>query len=523
MRDFRKSVHLVDGIGSYRHNLYRVDRLAGLDIPRLGEDPEANTTLLFNRGSEHADAIAAASDYSICGDPVEIQVNGCVLDSTTPFYDALAGNTVPATECILRWKRPFSVEQINPPPQLWTACDQANVDPADRSTWKPITMGLPPCEDYCTAEPFNTIMGLEVTLLDQQCRPERIEEMNRWIEVFTAIERERRAMAIFDMQVGASHHFAFDAASLVEPGQPRLGAMPALAYAVHAMLSRTGMDRHSPTQGWWAALHPSIVHTIAADMHLAGDFTEVRSAIEDMLRMAGVSNVIWTKDFGTCEGLLAQGYQQNAFLCQFENCDIPTYEDPANCTPFGGGVNLPPLVDSTRIRFFQPEQWYSASTFVVDYALRTSAEMMRQNRAEYFGETSEFLFMAANCHTMQFVLDCDEPLRERSAGPVGGVHALPEPGRWWHGGSAVGSGDLADRSAEPEGAPGSARSGSVDGSAAGRCWRPESVASGGSGIAGVAGLGYRRCASADVSGPSTAERGRGFRRPLPRLASRPRG
>lgn len=416
MLNVRRLVHLMPAESPQRFNLYRTDKLKGAEVPRLGDDPDHNTRLLFHedKATLGADSIAAAADFSICGDPTEITVRGCQLDSTTPFLDSIAGNTIGARECVVRWKRPLSVEDINPGPQLWTACNQENVDPADRTTWKPISADLPPCENFCTAEPFDTVLGLGITLNDQLCRPERIEEMNRWIEVFHAILLEQTALSIFDLQVGPQHHFAFDAASTaVAAGAgggpaPQLGAMHALAYAVHALTSRAGIDRHTPNRGWWVAMHPSIAQTLAMDMWLAGETppADMATAILDFMRPAGVERIVWTKDFGLCEGVLATGYQGNAFLCNFENCDLPTYTDPGTgCVAFGGGNNIPELVSDTRLRFFQPENWFHGSTFLVDYSLMSSAELVRQNRAEYFGERRDLLFKAANCSSLEFVLD----------------------------------------------------------------------------------------------------------------------
>lgn len=409
MLGLRKMAHLVPGNAPVRFNLYRSDKLAGQDVPRLGENAEDNTHLLFhaNKATLGADSLAAAADLNICGDPFEVNVRGCDLDDTTPFLDALAGNSVAANNCVVRWRRPLSVEQVNPGPQLWTSCQQELVDPADRSTWKPLTMDLPPCEEYCTAQPFDTILGLGVTLNDITCRPERIDEMNRWISVFHAILLEQTAMSIFDLQVGPQHHFSFDAASTAANGRPAIGALQALGFAVHALTSRSGIDRHSPTQGWTAAMHPSILNTLAADMWLAGEGRgDPLAALRELFASAGVTNIVLTKDFGICEGVLATGYQQNAFLCHLENCDIPTYNDPGTgCVAFGGGVSLPELVTDTRIRFFQDSNWWHGSTFLVDYALHSSAELMRQNRAEYFGERRDLLFKTNDCHSLEFVLD----------------------------------------------------------------------------------------------------------------------
>ena len=408
MVTLQRMSHMIPGDAPIRFNLYRSDKLAGQNIPRLSEDADANTQMLFHDSDAKlgADSIAAAADLNICGDPVEVNVRGCELDSTTPFLNALSGNSIAATNCVVRWRRPLSVEQIDPGPQLWTACQQEGVDPSDRSTWKPITGSLPPCEDYCTAQPFDTVLGLGVTLNDITCRPERIDEMNRWLEVFHAVLLEQTALSIFDLQVGREHHFAFDASSTAADGKPAVGAFPALAYAIHALVGRAGIDRHSPNQGWVAAMHPSILHTLQMDIELAGENGTAEQRLREMFSAAGITDIIFTKDFGLCEGVLATGYQGNSFLCNLENCDIPTYNDPGTgCVSFGGGNNLAPLISDTRIRLFQPENWWHGSTFMVDYALHTSAELMRQNRAEYFGERRDLLFKASNCHSLEMVLD----------------------------------------------------------------------------------------------------------------------
>lgn len=426
MRNLNRMAHMIPAGMPHRVNLFRADRLDNRDsVPMLGEDPDANSEILFRTApaARGGDSIAAAADLSICGDPVEINVQGCVLDDSTPFMDALAGNSVAAQNCIVRWRKPLSVEDIGVGPQLWTACDQADVDPSDRSTWKPLTASLPPCEDYCTAEPFDIIMGLELTMNDQLCRPERVEEMNRWISVYASILKEQIAFSLFDMQVGPDHHFAYDASATAVAGddatetdaRPQLGAVPSLVGAVHALASRSGINRHSNAQEWWVALHPAVLHSLAYDAMLAGEpgptgasMAEKASWLQSLLAPAGVTNVVLTKEYGPCEGQLYGGYSNNQHLCNIENCDIVTYTNTGTgCTGFAGGNPLPELVTDTRLRFFQPSNWYHGSNFLVDYGLLTSAELVRMNRAEYFGEERHLMFKISDCESLEFVLDIE--------------------------------------------------------------------------------------------------------------------
>ena len=386
-------------------NLYQANRGHSLNVDdslRLGPDPKANNEILF--GSKRGDSIAAAAGLGICGDATRIQVAGCPIDNSTPFMDALSGNSISARACRVEWDIPLSFEDINPGPTLWSSncegSDQAGVDPSDQSTWKPVSVELPDCSDKCYAEPFDSVAGLKISMNDEICRPEKIAEANRAIDCLHSILLEKTAMNIFDSNVGPSHHFAFDAAATT------LGAYPSLVYALASLTSTFGLDRKSSVtgNGLVAAVHPSILRTVQFDMFLAGEQGgSAEAAISDAFRMAGISRVVYTKDFGECEGELCGSLPGNEIKCDITNCGVGDLA--AGCVPFGGGNPLPALAADARVRIFNPENWWHGWEWLVDYALRKDASDLRQNCGFFFGERRDLLFKASNCGAFEAVLD----------------------------------------------------------------------------------------------------------------------
>lgn len=401
MREIKKTAALAGGLEPYRINLARRQGPMPDQSIMIGANEDKNTQLLLRRTPE---AMAASAQFRICGIPTEVTVAGCVLDSSTPFIDALAANVIGAENCQIRFRQPLDIGTVNPAPQLWTNTQQNSVVAATPSTWKPITTGLPACTTYCVVEPFDTVYGLRVSTNDQMCRADLIEEVNRWIEVKLAILLESQAMNIFDANAGLNHHYKLDAATLKVSGVPQLGAAPALMYGIYTLLQRVAVNRHVVPTGWTAFMHPTILPTIALDMGLAGEnVATAQTFVEDIFRAAGINRIVWTKDFGPAEGALATGYTSNVGLCNIDSDDQDDWA--ASGHAFGAGSTVPDPVSDARIRLAQPENWYHGYTNIVDYSLMTSPELLRQNAAEYFGERRDFLFPISNCGRQEFVLD----------------------------------------------------------------------------------------------------------------------
>lgn len=366
-----------------------------------GKDAD-NQALIYQRDTlpDHI-AAEAVSGLGICGDPVKVQVADCPLDNTTPFLDALVGNVAPARACNIEVELPLGYQDIDPGPDFWTICQQKGVDPKDCDTWKPLAAVLPQCREKCYFEPSLITMGLEVTTLQELCQPDAIDRATRIIDCLLAVRLETFAMTRFDTSVGASHTFNFDASATM------LGAKAALELGLCHLTAGFGTDRKAGLVpgGLWASMHPSILNTIKADCILAGEqASSVDAAVADMFRAAGISRVILTKDWGTCEGEMFGSLPPNEINCTLENCDVPDLVD--QCIPFGGGTGvLPGLPDKARIRVFNPNSWFGGSDFLIDFALRKSPEMMRQNRGEYFGEMIMHLFKASNCGSFEAILD----------------------------------------------------------------------------------------------------------------------
>ena len=444
-----------------RVDLFRVNRAPqGIDEQHyVGGQGADNQELIYRRDNLPQSVQAAAvSGLGICGDPVKVQVADCPLDNSTPFLDALVGNVAPARACKIEVELPLGYQDIDPGPDFWTICQQdgvddgngnivGGVDPNDRSTWKPIAAVLPECPDKCVFEPNLITMGLEVTTLQELCQPQAIDRATRIIDCLLAVRLETFAMTRFDTAIGADHHFPFDAT------ETTLGAKAALELALCHLTAGFSTDRKAGVApgGLWAAMHPSIINTIKADMLLAGEqASQVNSAVSDMFAAAGISRIVFTKDWGTCEGEMFGSLAPNDVDCSIGNCDVPDLA--ANCVPFGAGTGvLPGLPDKSRIRVFNPNSWFGGSDFLIDFALRKSPEMLRQNRGEMFGELIMHLFKASNCGDFEATLDvsglCATGQRVRSMAEV----PCPVPGTQIILGAAApggalpgGAGDLVD-------------------------------------------------------------------------------
>ena len=369
------------------HPVAALDRFGGHPVPRLKEGDEFgdyNTTIL-NGGIEYPEPIQAI----LCGQDTELDFGDqCTYRTDTPFWDSF-GRGVAADACGFRWRKHMSPEDFKDGTAIWDACKQAAIDPCDEATWKPLT-NLPDCTDmWCTAKPFYVTWGLGIEKEDEFCRPEMIAEANRMLAAYRAKRLEEAALYIADSNSDLK------AVDLTDPMFGNLGVGHSLALAITMAVNPVGgKGRLTCPTNYTAYIHEYFVKLVALDMLLAGEqSSNAEGLIRDAFQACGINDLRIIADYG-CEGQLVDPYvkPESEMVCEF-NCNT---EDLAaiNCAPlaFGAGEALQPLNNAASIRLIDNSAFAKAETGVVDYTLRQDTRLIRQNRAEYFGESRHFLF-----------------------------------------------------------------------------------------------------------------------------------
>ena len=379
-------------LGSTQH-IMTIDKMVNPDAPRAREGSDIDTRN-FNSTLVHGKLDEAV--MADCRNPVEFETDEvCAYRTDTPFYD-LFPRSVDANACSFEWKQNLSLEDLAGGNAYWDACKQAAIDPADESTWKPIAE-LPSCEDECynTAEAFYTTWGLRVTVDNQFCRADRIQEANNLLAAYRAIELDNIARAIFDGDAGnAGNVFAADLSAFGTD----LGLVPALQIAIAQFVNQTlKSGRFTCAESGYFALIPDYVRKhVAIDLSLAGENAgQADAVIRDAFSACGISDVRMDQDWG-CEGNLSgipEDTRSPGDNCVDWNCvDTPLSGAEAACPTFGSGSPLVPLTDRARIRIGHTDAYAKGSTSVVDYELRQDNSDLRKNQAIYFGESREFFF-----------------------------------------------------------------------------------------------------------------------------------
>lgn len=401
-----------DQLGQHIMRTERPSQTGAMTLKGGGSDEAiAWNTALIHKKLDGAEAVMAD-----CRNPIELETfENCSYRTDTPFWDIFS-QTVDANACSFKWQRNYNLEDIADAVNIWDACLQAGVDPADNTTWKQI-VDMPACDEDCysTAEAFYLTAGLRVSVDDQFCRPDRIREANDLISAYRAIELDNIARAYFDAHAARGGNVKLaNLESLESTPETRVGLLPSLQIAIAKVLIQfTKRGRYTCDEsGRFAEVPEYLIGHVAIDMGLAGENGNLaEQAIRDAFATHGITDVRFTQDWG-CEGDLAvtDGSDDPAdakLPCFDWNCTDQPYNPGIldDCPAFGTGTDAPGLPTRARIRIGHRDAFLKGSTNVVDYDIRQGPDDYQMNMARYFGESRHFFFPRGDLESC--ILDID--------------------------------------------------------------------------------------------------------------------
>lgn len=377
--------------------LFRTNANAGKTIDRMGMQAELNAELVAKAGRDPEAMMAA-----LCGIPQLVEGRGVCCDNDRPVAASFAGQAIDVGTGKFQWYKNWSAADLEGTmAQVWRECEQAKVDPADKATWKPCAT-LPGCEDTCSAKAWWLTGCVKISIEDEMSRADRVQDAYSLVDCQLAEIADSHLLRILDFY---SRGRLFDAAAL-----GTLGSAAAFPIAMAGIVQRLASIRQYGGGAMWTAyVSQALGKNLALDMHLAGeDGSMAQTKIDNLFALCGVTDVVYTKDFG-CEGALVPDFDDNPkpggedASCALDVCD---FTDDCTEAPFGAGAPVETVTKKFRIRLVQKQDFRFGQTNVFDYSLRRSPELMAQNCAEYRGETAEILFKTGSC-APSFYIDID--------------------------------------------------------------------------------------------------------------------
>lgn len=364
----------------------------------LGKDKEKNSALIGARGSN---PYAAPMLAALCGQKERIDIGQeCFIENTSPFYDSLGGTPIPANNCGIEWRKHLDPSVFEDGVFVWDACKQDALDCDDPATWKPYAELPKDCTDYCSAEPFYVGAGLRVTVDQEFCEPDKIEEATRVIQALRRRRLEQMAMFITD-SASTLKTYAMDPA--------KGGIVPNLRIAITNLLIRDQVgDIRCPTT-FTAYVPEHLRKLVALDMGLAGELAgQADAQIRDIFAQCGINNVVFHDTWG-CEGQLVTPIAEE----QPEICDISCSGEtvlttdplPCDALAFGSGTDIEAAPTQASIRLLDPNSFWKGEIGVEDWMLNKDTSNKRKNDGLYFGESRHILAPADN--RRRFRLDLD--------------------------------------------------------------------------------------------------------------------
>lgn len=390
---------VVDGAPLYEWNplLASIDPRTGQPLEKFGRNADRNAELLAD--AEYM-AMAEALFADFCGVPAidRQRVEPCGVRTDEPIIGAMRTPVPIGNGKISFYQDIYDITMLGGTlPQLWFEADQNLVDPDDRSTWKGCAT-LPDCNNQVEVTAYMLPSCLRVCLEDEISRPEVIEQANLIMRVLQARLAESYRLDIIDAYTGVNGH-------IYNADFSSTGYGAALEF--HNQLCRVviGLAEFGRKDiSTFDVIVPAhFVKLLWLDEVNAGANRQTLDGIvqwmEREVAAAGLRNLVITPDFGSAEGAtfgaLAPGGSPGQAAGDPFAQPVPTY---------GVGTSVdgtPALPTSATIRITDLQEFQPGLNTAVAYELRRSPDLLRQNCAEFFGESAHMLYKKGCAETFR--------------------------------------------------------------------------------------------------------------------------
>jgi hypothetical protein len=245
-----------------------------------------------------------------------------------------------------------SIDSTNDGIAVWTEDDQAAVDPADPSTWKP-------CVDISCSSPVE-VKAQELTTcatvdtMIEMSSPERVREFLHLMGVQRARRREQYILGLWD-DTASGYDFA-----------GTYGALPSLIQALHTVLPQLLYPEREDAANYDLVLEPGFVNKLVYDEYNKA-YTDPTDAVATLRAATGL-NVVVLRDF-----VGASPFQ------------VPP-------TPGGASATLAEIPDTNRVRIVPAGSYIYAATGEESTGWQTDPQLARQNKRQIF--SAEWVMLA---------------------------------------------------------------------------------------------------------------------------------
>ncbi len=274
----------------------------------------------------------------------------------------------------------------------WDETDQSNVDPDDSSTWKPCLPVDCPTPEEIRADAVTACLSWDITM--EMSSPENLQNLMNALKALFARTKEGRILQRYDA-LSSGYNFASS-----------YGAVPAVIAALNTAIGMATFADRLNEETYTVILPPTVVQLLVIDMASRGynndTVVDVLGYVRD--RVEGVREVVGSLD----ASLSGQ----------------PGLPPSALNPPGAAAVDLPELGHINngvhRLRLLDPSSFIYAETGVLNMGTERDANLIRQNRTQYFEE--EFLLLTKNGPAPSFYIDttiCADGARAGLIEPVG--------------------------------------------------------------------------------------------------------
>lgn len=329
---------------------------------------------------------AYAPSGIFCGPPTWMDQAPVCVNDATPVID-IFGRQVPIDGDIC-YERQVAIPAGAT--GSWTAADQAAIDPADPTTWKP-------CADYsCTdttvcAVPFTTVGCLQLSEF-QVLNTKRTADVLATLGSAFARNAEAKVLGRLK-QLAINYSF-----------ESQFGAEAGVAEMAGDLFAGVDFAGRLLPERWVAVVSPGVIAQVRKDAYARGlsmTSAEARGALEAIFADFGVGRVVEALD--DRDGLA-----------------IPTL--PAPPAPGGATIGLPSLNSRTFWAVFVPvDSMFLGRREIINIRLASSPTLARQNKRMTMVET----IMAVEqdgCHSPMWV-----DMQLCASGTRGGLMPVTNP------------------------------------------------------------------------------------------------
>lgn len=382
-----------------------IDPRTNQPLEKLGRDPFRNRQLLNDPVYME---LAGAMFADLCGIPEidRMRTDPCGVRTDEPILAAMGTPAPIGNGKISFFEEIYDLTMLGGVlPQIWYEANQNAVDELDRATWKGCAT-LPGCNGQVDVTMYLIPACLRICQEDEISRPEVIEQAQLIMRVLLARLAESYRLDVIDGYTGINGHvYSHDFS------QTGYGA----ALEFHNMICRVmiGLSEFARKDlSTFDVIVPAhFAKLLWLDEVNAGrtrlDVGQVVAWMQNEVQLAGFRSLVITPDYGSAEGAtfgqLAPGagaggtvgdpYAQPPVVTPKFDAVVPVPGQTADATPA--------LPTGACIRITDLGEYQPGLQTLVPWELRRSPDLLRQNCAEFFGESGQILYKKGCAETFR--------------------------------------------------------------------------------------------------------------------------